>query len=241
MLDHSSPTPDTPSAFATTPAPVILLSPRHEAFCKAMACGVGAAEAARRAGYSPYGAKQRGAVLTARPEIRVRIDQLRTDRQACHQDALDRAAALVETIGAEALERKSLGLALRAVELGLKLRGVVQDKRIPHHYLGDRPNPDADLENMYCDPEEEADHATVVGAPGPGPDQSRGTPPASPPAETAAVPDSDLSAVSIVTRPAKPASPLLGSTSLSAPFTPSNPSAPVTPSRVTPSRVPAAA
>ncbi|UEM02407.1 hypothetical protein JL101_020770 [Skermanella rosea] len=248
MLDHSSPAPDAPSPPAIHPAtaPVILLSPRHEAFCKAMACGVGAAEAARRAGYSPYGAKQRGAVLTARPEIRVRIDQLRTDRQACHQDALDRAAALVETIGTEALERKSLGLALRAVELGLKLRGVVQDKRIPHHYLGDRPHPDADLEIMYCDPEEEADHATVGGAPEPGPDQSPGTRQAPPPAEAAAapepapaakpaattaavpaaMPDSDLSTVSIVTRPARPAPALLGSTSLS------EPSAPVPPFRV---------
>ncbi|UEM19745.1 hypothetical protein JL100_022060 [Skermanella mucosa] len=211
---------------------MILLSPRHEAFCKAMACGVGTAEAARRAGYSPYGAKQRGAVLTARPDIRVRIDQLRTDRQSCHQDALDRAAALVETIAAEALERKSLGLALRAIELGLKLRGVVQDRRIPHHYLGDRPHPDADLEIMYCDPEEEDDHAIVGGAPRPGPDQTPGTPPESPPVEAveapapvpaakpAAAPDSDLSAVSIVTRPAKPAS------------APSKPSAPVPPARV---------
>ena len=210
MLDHSSPTPDAPSTLATTP--VILLSPRHEAFCKAMACGVGAAEAARRAGYSPYGAKQRGAVLTARPEIRVRIDQLRTDRQACHQDALDRAAALVETIGAEALERKSLGLALRAVELGLKLRGVVQDKRIPHHYLGgDRPHPDADLESLDCDPDDEPAQAT------PAKPAARHPAPVKP-SRPAPTRNSDLSALPIVTSPKTAA--LFGSTSLSAPVPP---------------------
>ncbi|UEM19991.1 hypothetical protein JL100_023380 [Skermanella mucosa] len=114
--------------------------------------------------------------------------------------------------------------------LGLRLRGVVQDRRIPHHYLGDRPHPDADLEIMYCDPEEEADHAIVGGAPGPGPDPSpvpRQAPPPEPapaakPAAAsapapAAAPDSDLSAVSIVTRPARPASAPLCSTSLSGP------------------------
>ena len=35
------------------------LTSRQEAFCHAMACNVGGAEAARRAGYSASGAKQR--------------------------------------------------------------------------------------------------------------------------------------------------------------------------------------
>ncbi|UEM07397.1 terminase small subunit (plasmid) [Skermanella rosea] len=231
MLDHSSP------ASAASVPPVIVLTPRQEAFCRAMASGVGGAEAARRAGYSPKGAKQRGAFLMTQPEIRVRIDQLRTDRQAGHQAALDRAAGLVDTIVGEALERKSLGLALRGVEFGLKLLGVIQDKRIPHHFLGDKPHPDADLETLDCDPEEDADHAS--------PGQSAATDPVEPPdapamspAEPAmspaepAVPlrslpagkpvapqaigrNSDLSARRIVTSPATAA--LFGSTSLSVP------------------------
>ena len=39
-----------------------------------MACRIGGAEAARAAGYSAKGAKQRGAFLMRQPEIRVRID-----------------------------------------------------------------------------------------------------------------------------------------------------------------------
>ena len=149
MLDHQPPTQ------AASAPPVIVLPPRQEAFCQAMACNVGGAEAARRAGYSPKGAKQRGAVLMSQPEIQVRVAQLRADRSAGHEADLEEAAALVRTIMEEALERKSLGLALRAVELGLKLRGVVQDKRIPHHFHGDKPHPDADLENLDCDPDDE--------------------------------------------------------------------------------------
>ncbi|WP_192499290.1 terminase small subunit [Skermanella pratensis] len=213
MLDHQSPTQ------AASAPPVIVLTPRQEAFCQAMACGVGGAEAARRAGYSPKGAKQRGAVLMGQPEIRVRIDQLRTDRRAVHKSALDRAAELVETIAGEALERKSLGLALRAVELGLKLRGVVQDKRIPHHYIGDSPHPDADLENLDCPPED-ADYPETAQPPEPA---KPAVPFSSMPAGKPAVPpadkrNSDLSARKIVTSPKTAA--LFGSTSLSAPVPP---------------------
>ena len=42
MLDHQPPTQ------AASAPPVIVLTPRQEAFCQAMACNVGAAEAARR-------------------------------------------------------------------------------------------------------------------------------------------------------------------------------------------------
>ncbi|UEM22670.1 terminase small subunit [Skermanella mucosa] len=232
MLDQQPPTS------AASAPPVIILPPRQEAFCRAMACGVGAAEAARRAGYSPKGAKQRGAVLMGQPEIRVRVGQLSADRWAGHQADLDEAAALVKTIMYEAVERKSIGLSLRAVDLWTKLRGVVQDKRIPHHYLGDRPHPDADLENHDCPPEEEeAGHAA------PAEPAAQPSAPTPPKPNGAAVPfrpvpaakpsprrNSDLSARSIVTSPATGApfgsTALFGSTSLSAP------SAPVPPFRV---------
>ncbi|UEM05338.1 terminase small subunit [Skermanella rosea] len=210
MLDHQ---PSTPAA---STQPVIVLPPRQEAFCQAMACGVGGAEAARRAGYSPKGAKQRGTVLMGQPEIRVRIDQLRADRRAGHQADLDEAAALVKTIMYEALERKSLGLTLRAVELWTKLRGVVQDKRIPHHYLGNGPHPDADLENLDCDPKEEADHAVPAKPSAPRPEPARGKAPN--PLRPAAKRNSDLSALPIVTSPKAAA--LFGSTFLSAPVPP---------------------
>ena len=121
--------------------PVIRLTDRQEAFCQAMACDVGGAEAARIAGYSPNGAKQRGAFLMRQPEIRVRVQQLRANRRGDHQTLLDDAAVQVEGIITDALEKKSCGLALRAIEFRLKLRGVIQDRRIAHHYHLDRATP----------------------------------------------------------------------------------------------------
>ncbi|KJB94603.1 hypothetical protein N826_10265 [Skermanella aerolata KACC 11604] len=122
-----------------------------------MACGVGGAEAARRAGFSAQGAKQRGAFLMRQPEIRTRIDRLRAARRAEHQALLDEAAEQVEAIIAGAQENNRGGLALRAIEFRLKLRGVIQDKRIAHHYHLDRTHPDADLEDLDGDPLEELD------------------------------------------------------------------------------------
>jgi Terminase small subunit len=137
--------------------PVIRLTDRQEAFCQAMACDVGGAEASRRAGYSAKGAKQRGAFLMNQPEIRVRVQQLRAKRRGDHQTLLDEAAVLVEDIITDAMEKKSCGLALRAVEFRLKLGGVIQDRRIAHHYLLDQRHPDADQEDLDCDPQEELD------------------------------------------------------------------------------------
>ena len=137
--------------------PVIRLTDRQEAFCQAMACDVGGAEAARRAGYSAKGAKQRGAFLMSQPEIRVRVQQLRAKRRGDHQTLLDEAAVLVEDIITDAMEKKSCGLALRAIEFRLKLGGVIQDRRIAHHCHMDQRRPDADLEDLDCDPAEEFD------------------------------------------------------------------------------------
>jgi hypothetical protein len=144
---------------STTPARP-RLTPRQEAFCHAMACGVGGAEASRRAGYSANGAKQRGAFLMRQPEIRVRIDEIRASRQAAHQAQLDEAAEQVGCVIDDAFETGRPGLALRAIEFRLKLLGVIQDKRIAHHYYGcldSQPHPDADLEDLDGDPEEELD------------------------------------------------------------------------------------
>jgi hypothetical protein len=141
------------------------LTSRQEAFCHAMACNVGGAEAARRAGYSASGAKQRGAFLMRQPDIRVRVDEIRTARQADHQAQLDEAAEQVGRVIEVAFETGRSGLALRAIEFRLKLRGVIQDKRIAHHYVGcldSQPHPDADLEILDCDPDEELDSVRLL-------------------------------------------------------------------------------
>jgi len=149
---------------AVKPQPVTSTRPpltfRQEAFCHAMAGGVGGAEAARRAGYSGNGAKQRGAFLMRQPEIRVRIDEIRASRQAAHQAWLDEADQQVGRVIDEAFETSRPALALRAIEFRLKLCGVIQDKRIAHHYYGcldNHDHPDADLEDLDGDPEEELD------------------------------------------------------------------------------------
>jgi hypothetical protein len=149
---------------AIKPQPVTSTRPpltsRQEAFCRAMAGGVGGAEAARRAGYSGNGAKQRGAFLMRQPEIRVRIDEIRASRQAAHQGWLDEADQQVGRVIDEAFETSRPALALRAIEFRLKLCGVIQDKRIAHHYYGcldNHAHPDADLEDLDGDPEEELD------------------------------------------------------------------------------------
>jgi hypothetical protein len=161
---------ETPAPASTELAPAVKprqavstrprLTSRQEAFCHAMACNVGGAEAARRAGYSASGAKQRGAFLMRQPEIRVRVDEIRTARQADHQAQLDEAAEQVGRVIEDAFETGRSGLALRAIEFRLKLRGVIQDKRITHHYVGchdSQPHPNADLEALDCDPDEELD------------------------------------------------------------------------------------
>ncbi|UEM05978.1 terminase small subunit [Skermanella rosea] len=136
----------------TAPAPQLAI--RQELFCEEIAAGASAAEAARRAGYSPRGAKQRGHFLLGREEIRIRIDALRAERRAFHRSRLDRAAEVMETIIAHAVEAKKPGIAMRAVEFQLKLLGVVQDRRIAHHFHGESRSPDADVQDMVPDPKE---------------------------------------------------------------------------------------
>ncbi|WP_158043762.1 terminase small subunit [Skermanella pratensis] len=135
-------------------SPAVRLADRQELFCQAVAAGTAAAEAARRAGYSPKGAKQRGHFLMNQPEIRVRIDRIRAGRRAMHQAELDRAAALVETIIADSMEKGRSALALRAIQFRLKLLGVIQDRHIAHHFHDHRPSPDADAEILAPDPAE---------------------------------------------------------------------------------------
>ncbi|WP_158045586.1 terminase small subunit [Skermanella pratensis] len=151
-------------------APAPQLAIRQELFCEAIAAGASAAEAARQAGYSPKGAKQRGHFLLGKEEIRVRIDRLRADRRAFHKSRLDKAAEVMETIIADAVEAKKPGIAMRGVEFQLKLLGIIQDRRIAHHFHGERNATDADVEAMAPDPMEWMDSvppAPVPAAPEP--------------------------------------------------------------------------
>ena len=121
----------------------------------------------------------------------------------------------METIITEALEKKSCGLALRAIEFRLKLKGAIQDKRITHHYHLDQRHPDADLEDLDCDPQEELDglgaaRPAAMTPPAPAPKLSHA------PQAGIVTRDSDLSRLPPETPAATGA--LLASTSLAAPM-----------------------
>ncbi|WP_158044049.1 terminase small subunit [Skermanella pratensis] len=135
-------------------APVPRLAVRQELFCEEIAAGSSAAEAARRAGYSPHGAKQRGHFLLGQEEVRMRIDTLRAERRAFHRSRLDRAAEVLDTVIADALEARKPGIVLRAVELQIKLLGIVQDRRISHHFHGEGSGSDAGAYDAAPDPRE---------------------------------------------------------------------------------------
>jgi phage terminase small subunit len=97
----SSSTPDATSA-APPPASRAACKYRRELFCQHVASGASGAEAVRRAGYSPKGAKQRASYLLGLPEIRLRIDVLRTGRRAVHERHLADAIAVVDRVIADA-------------------------------------------------------------------------------------------------------------------------------------------
>ena len=61
----------------TTTHPPPPLPPRKELFAQHVAHGASLAQAARLAGYSPQGARQRGSVLMADSDVRLRVEVLR--------------------------------------------------------------------------------------------------------------------------------------------------------------------
>jgi hypothetical protein len=177
---------------AATPTRPSFLT-RRELFCQHFAAGSGGAEAVRRSGYSPNGAKQRAHVLLTQPEIRLRIEALRAERRAEHQRHLADAIDIVNGVIADAAQHSKPGVVLRAVEFRLKLQGVIGDKRIDFYSYNQVPSPDADLENVECNRGEEFD-----GLPGheyrvipPGFTAPEPAAPATPPTETVTNDDPD--------------------------------------------------
>ena len=92
-MQCQAPAPDTP--------PRAAFLNRRELFCQHFAAGAGGAEAVRRSGYSPNGAKQRAHVLLTQPEIRLRIEALRAERRSEHQQHLADAIEIVNSIIAD--------------------------------------------------------------------------------------------------------------------------------------------
>jgi len=142
------------------------LLPRQELFAYHVARGASLAQASRLAGYSPQGARQRGSVLMANSDIRLRVEEFRRDwmaeRDATIGEAVEETGQVIET----ALRLNRPTAALKAIELKLRLRGVIHDRRFSLY----TDSPDDDLSTCLFDPREDED------------------PPLEPPAQTPAAP-----------------------------------------------------
>src|SRR4051794_17851622 len=84
------------------PATVPLL-PRQELFAHHVAYGASLAQAARLAGYSPHGARQRGSLLMANSDIRIRVEKLRRSWLADREKHIGEAVAEVAQVIDKAL------------------------------------------------------------------------------------------------------------------------------------------
>src|SRR5687768_16908723 len=117
-----------PASAAPAPSPRRLL-PRQELFAFHASRGASLAQASRLAGYSPQGARQRGSVLMANSDIRLRVEAFRrewmAERDASIAEAVEETGKVVEM--AIRLERPTA--ALMAIELKLKLRSFIHDRR----------------------------------------------------------------------------------------------------------------
>src|SRR3954453_5841079 len=129
------------------------LNPRQELFAYHAARGASLAQASRLAGYSPQGARQRGSVLMANSDIRLRGGEFRrswmAERDATIAEAVEETGQVIET----ALRLNRPTAALKAIELKLKLRGIIHDRRFSLY----TDSPDDALSTCLFDPREDED------------------------------------------------------------------------------------
>ena len=144
MLAHQS-TPNPPP-----PPP---LSSRKELFAHHVARGASLAQAARLAGYSPQGARQRGSVLMAESDVRLRVEALRHAWMDERKGRVERAIERLDKIIDMAMELRRPTAALKAMEFQLKLSGVIRDTRAGLY----ADSPDDDLSKAFFDPREDED------------------------------------------------------------------------------------
>ncbi|GEO37099.1 hypothetical protein SAE02_12470 [Skermanella aerolata] len=142
----------------TTPAPPPSsppprLSSRKELFALHVARGASLAQAARLAGYSPQGARQRGSVLMADSDVRLRVEALRHAWMAERQGSVDQAIERLDRIIDMAMELQRPTAALKAMDMQLKLTGVIRDTRAGLY----ADSPDDDLSKVFFDPREDED------------------------------------------------------------------------------------
>jgi phage terminase small subunit len=173
------PAPTTP---VPNPRPLL---PRQELFAYHAARGASLAQASRLAGYSPQGARQRGSVLMANSDVRLRVEEFRrawmAERDASIAEAVEETGQVVET----ALRLNRPTAALKAIELKLKLPGIIHDRRFSLY----TESPDDDLSTCLFDPREDEDPPLepLAEAPASPTGSSSAEPPAIAPPEPASI------------------------------------------------------
>ena len=137
----------------TTAHPPPPLSSRKELFAHHVARGASLAQAARLAGYSPQGARQRGSVLMAESDVRLCVEALRHAWMDERNSRVERAIERLDEIIDMAMELRRPTAALKAMEFQLKLSGVIRDARAGLY----ADSPDDDLSKVFFDPREDED------------------------------------------------------------------------------------
>ncbi|HSK38704.1 MAG TPA: terminase small subunit, partial [Arenibaculum sp.] len=100
------------------------LSPRQELFCRFAALGHTLAEAARRAGYSPTSARQRGSELYARQQIQDRVAVLAAHEARLEDTRRDDYMSELREIRGYCKHYQQYGTALSALRAEIRLSGV---------------------------------------------------------------------------------------------------------------------
>jgi phage terminase small subunit len=118
-----------PASNILSPQPSQPLSPRRELFCLHVARGASLAQAARSAGYSPVGARQRGSLLMTESVVRSRVDVLRVTWASERENVVAQAVACLDEIIGMSSDLRRPAVARKAIELMRKLRGLIQDER----------------------------------------------------------------------------------------------------------------
>ena len=103
----------------TAPPPPPPLHPRKELFAYHVARGASLAQAARLAGYSPQGARQRGSVLMTDSDVRLRVEVLRNAWMAERESKVEQALGRLDRVIDMALELKRPTAAIKAIEFQL--------------------------------------------------------------------------------------------------------------------------
>jgi phage terminase small subunit len=118
-----------PTRTIQSPQPSQPLSPRRELFCLHVARGASLAQAARSAGYSPVGARQRGSLLMTESVVRSRVDVLRLTWASEREGVMEQAVECLDEIIGMSSDLRQPAVARKAIELMRKLRGLIQDER----------------------------------------------------------------------------------------------------------------